>query len=312
MLLLEISELHSQPLLGGFALQQISWQQQVQEKVALIGETGSGKSTLLKIIAGFTQAASGTILFEGKKVLGPNYQLIAGEEGMAYLSQHYELRHNYKMSDLLALRNDMTEEESAELFALCKIDHLLARNSKQLSGGEQQRIALACLLVRKPRLLILDEPFSNLDAIHKAELKAVINSVAERYGTSLILASHDANDVLPWADKIVVLQKGEIVQVGTSKDVFDNPANDYTAALLGAYNKLSCSLAKALGIETDNAFVYTRPHVFQITSGSGLEAIVKACQYFGTHYQLTLECQAETLVLLHDNELQVGAKVTLT
>jgi ABC-type sulfate/molybdate transport systems ATPase subunit len=308
--LLDISMLCSEVLLGGFSLQNISLQQNCGEKIALVGETGSGKSTLLKIIAGFIQAASGSMVFEGKVMLGPNFQLIAGQEGIAYLSQHFELRHNYKIKDLLALRNKMTRSECAELFAVCKVDHLLMRTSRELSGGERQRIALACLLVQKPRLLILDEPFTNLDAIHKSELKHVIEAATNTFNTSVLLASHDAADVLPWADTVLVMQQGIIVQHESAKAVYETPASDYAAGLLGVYNKLLPSTAAALGFTPADIEVYIRPHSIEITN-SGILAKVTGCRYFGTHYEIDLEYEGEHILVHYDRELVIHEEVRL-
>jgi ABC-type cobalamin/Fe3+-siderophores transport system ATPase subunit len=139
--LLEIEGLQSDELLGGFALNNISFKIPELKKVALMGQTGSGKSTLLKTIAGFIQHKSGTIYFDNKKVLGPNYQLVAGEKGIAYLSQHFELRNNYRMEELFEYANEeFTKEEANQLFELSKVNHLQKRNSKELSGGENNEL----------------------------------------------------------------------------------------------------------------------------------------------------------------------------
>ena len=148
-------------------IQDVSFGQYSLQKIAIAGETGSGKSTLLKMIGGLLQPDAGKIYFRQQRVMGPDYQLVAGESGIAYLSQHYELRNHYRMEELLSYANILTEEQAHEIYAICRIDHLLKRNTFQLSGGEKQRIALARLLVSAPRLLLLDEPFSNLDLIHK-------------------------------------------------------------------------------------------------------------------------------------------------
>ena len=174
MQLLSVSNLFSEELLGNFSLENINFTQQKFEKIALIGETGSGKSTLLKTIAGLIQPTSGIILFDGEKVMGPDWQLVAGQKGIAYLSQHFELRNNYRMEELLMYANEFTQQEANELYRLCRIDHLMQRNSYELSGGEKQRVALARLLVTKPKLLILDEPYSNLDLIHRNSLKEIV------------------------------------------------------------------------------------------------------------------------------------------
>ncbi len=236
--LLSLSNVYSEPLLGNFSLENINFTQEKMEKIALIGETGSGKSTLLKTIAGLIQPQSGTILFEGNKVMGPNFQLVGGQKGIAYLSQHFELLNNYRMEELLGYANEFSDDEANDLFSICRIDHLMKRNSYELSGGEKQRIALARLLITKPQLLILDEPYSNLDLIHRDILKQVVEDVCMKYQISCILTSHEPEDVLPWADKILVLKNGKIVQEDAAINVYKKPINEYAAGLLGSYNLL--------------------------------------------------------------------------
>jgi ABC-type sugar transport system ATPase subunit len=244
MQILSVTNLFSEQLLGGFAIEDINFTQNKFQKIALIGETGSGKSTLLKTIAGFIQPKSGEILFNGKKVMGPDWQLVAGEKGIAYLSQHFELRNNYRMEELLLYANELTQEEANELYKICRIDHLMKRNSYELSGGEKQRLALARLLVSKPRLLILDEPYSNLDLIHRAILKQVVEDVCNRFEISCIMTSHEPADVLPWADEVLVLQNGKIIQRGTAEEMYKKPVSEYAAALLGNYNLIENSIVR--------------------------------------------------------------------
>ena len=239
------------------ALENITFTLQKNQRLAIAGETGSGKSTLLKIIAGLaaptpapgettppgTNVAPATnfppeaaaVLFEGTRVAGPLERLIPGQPGIAYLSQHFELWHNYRVAEVLDYSNDLEPADAGSLYELCHIEHLLDRRTDQLSGGERQRIALARLLVHPPRLLLLDEPFSNLDMIHKRTLKTVIKKTAQRFDITTILVSHDPYDTLTWADKLIILKDGRIVQQGTPREVYEKPADEYTAALLGDY-----------------------------------------------------------------------------
>lgn len=217
-------------------VQGISFTQRRFQKIALAGETGSGKTTLLKIIAGLVQSDSGQVLLEGKRVEGPAEKLIAGHPRIAYLSQQFELRNNYRVEEVLEYANQLSGEAAAALFGVCRIGHLLKRRTDQVSGGEKQRIALARLLLTHPTLLLLDEPYSNLDMIHKKILKSVVRDVGEKLGITCLLISHDPLDLLSWADEIILLQSGRIIQRGSPVDVYRQPVNAYAAALLGKYN----------------------------------------------------------------------------
>src|SRR5688572_23428721 len=140
--------------LGDFKLGNISFEQKPLQKIAITGESGSGKSTLLKIVGGLLDADAGEVLFEGKRVTGPAYNLVPGHKGIAYLSQHFELRNHYRMEELLEYANEFSNAEAKDMYELCRISHLMKRRTDGLSGGEKQRIALAKILVSNPRLLL--------------------------------------------------------------------------------------------------------------------------------------------------------------
>ena len=299
--LLSVSNLFSEQLLGNFSLEKISFTQQKFEKIALIGETGSGKSTLLKTIAGLIQPKSGTILFEGEKVMGPDWQLVPGQKGIAYLSQHFELRNNYRMEELLMYANELTQEEAGELYSLCRIDHLMQRNSYELSGGEKQRVALARLLVTKPTLLILDEPYSNLDLIHRTVLKEVVENICKRYEISCIITSHEPADVLPWADKIIVLKNGNVVIEGTAQEVYENPVNEYVAGLLGSYNVFSEDILGRNGI--------VRPEKIKLEKGKNGEytGMILSVKFMGIYNEVVVEIKNQQVnVYTQDANFQPG------
>ena len=164
---------------GKAIVKDIYFTQRVFQKIAIAGETGSGKTTLLKMIAGLVQPDAGEIQFENKRVAGPYEKLIPGHPGIAYLSQHFELRNNYRVEEELEAVNKLTDKEADNVYRVCRIEHLLKRRTDQLSGGERQRIVLAGLLTTSPRLLLLDEPYSNLDAVHRNIIKSVINDIGE-------------------------------------------------------------------------------------------------------------------------------------
>ena len=282
-------------------MENINFTQQKFEKIAFIGETGSGKSTLLKTITGLIQPTSGTILFDGEKVMGPDWQLVAGQKGIAYLSQHFELRNNYRMEELLMYANELTQQEANELYKLCRIDHLMQRNSYELSGGEKQRIALARLLITKPKLLILDEPYSNLDLIHRNILKEIVENICNKYEISSIITSHEPADVLPWADKIIVLKNGKVLQEGTAVEVYKSPINEYVAGLLGNYNLLDKNIFLTEKI--------IRPEDIQLVeeSESDFSATILSVKFMGNYFEVVIDIKQQLLkVQTAKNNIKVG------
>jgi len=260
----------------------ISFTQEKGRKLAIAGETGSGKSTLLKMIAGLVEVGSGEVLFEGSRVLGPLERLVPGQPGIAYLSQHFELWHNYRVEEVLSYSNDLSVEESAELYGICHIDHLLARRTDQLSGGERQRIALARLLVKPPRLLLLDEPFSNLDMMHKDVLKRVIRNIGDKLGITCILVSHDPLDLMAWADEIIVLRDAGIVQRGAPEAVYRGPVDAYVAGLFGKYNLIGKT--------------FVRPEDINIVN-EGLKGKVENVIFQGSYYDIEVQLKNSRLIV---------------
>ncbi len=265
---LEVNNVRKQQQ-GLLTVNDVSFIQNQFQKIAIAGETGSGKSTLLKIIAGLVQPDTGEIIFEGKRVEGPLEKLLPGHPKIAYLSQHFELRNNYRIEEELDYLNQLSKEEAEALFDVCRITHLLKRKTTEVSGGEKQRISLARLLLSSPKLLLLDEPYSNLDIIHKNILKKVVQDISNKLNISCLLISHDPNDLLSWADEIIIMKEGIIVQQGTPKEIYNEPGSEYVAALFGSYNLLSQSFYQIF-INTDseesNKRIIIRPEQFSINA----------------------------------------------
>lgn len=293
----------------GFELRNISFTQRKFQKIAIAGETGSGKSTLLKIIGGLAESNTGEVLFEGKKILGPADKLIPGHPGIVYLSQHFELPNNLRVEQVLEYANLLSDEAAATLYEVCQIDHLLKRRTNQLSGGEKQRIALAKLLITSPKLLLLDEPFSNTDMVHKKLLKSVIRDIGHRLRITCILVSHDPLDTLSWADEILVMKDGQLLQQGTPQQIYQQPATPYIAGLFGNYNLLNASTAQLFtgpapaGKASKKLFV--RPEHLHLSAipGAGVEATVKEVSYFGGYYEAEVAVGKTKLLVRTDNQL---------
>lgn len=314
---LEVSNISKQQH-GAYILKDVSFTQQQFQKIVIAGETGSGKSSLMKIVGGMGQADSGTVMFEGKRVRGALEVLIPGHPGTAYLSQHFELRNNYRVEEILSYANKLTDEEAAEIYDICRISHLLKRKTDQLSGGEKQRIAMARLLISSPRLFLLDEPYSNLDMIHKSILKQVISDIGERLGITCMLISHDPQDILPWADEIMVMKDGEIVQKGTPQQIYNQPVNEYVAGLFGKYNLISPAKSAILeglpGITLNGKNIFVRPEDVKLvrTKKDAVSGKIQDLSFYGSYLEATVAIGEELLTIkTTDTRLKKGASVNV-
>ena len=315
---LEVSHISKQQH-GAYLLKDISFTQQQFQKLVIAGETGSGKSTLMKIAGGMGQADAGTVMFEGKRVRGALEVLIPGHPGTAYLSQHFELRNNYRVEEILSYANKLTDEAAGEIYEVCRISHLLKRKTDQLSGGEKQRIAMARLLISSPRLFLLDEPYSNLDMIHKSILKSVISDMGERLGITCMLISHDPADILPWADEILVMKDGEIVQRGTPQQIYNQPVNEYVAGLFGKYNLFPPAKANVLeglpGIAPNGKHIFIRPEDLKIVRNKkdAVTGKIRELAFYGSYLEAEVALGEERLTIkTNDARLKKNAPVNIT
>ncbi|HTD92176.1 MAG TPA: ATP-binding cassette domain-containing protein, partial [Chitinophagaceae bacterium] len=179
----------------------------------------------------------------------------------------------------------------------------LQRRTDELSGGEKQRVAIARLLTGAPRLLLLDEPYSNLDMGHKNILKEVIRDISLRLSISCILVSHDPLDTLPWADSFIVLRAGKILQQGTPTVIYKQPSDIYTAALFGKYNLLSSPVAATLlGLpaaeKARTELLMLRPEDIHIghASPDAISATIMHISFLGSHYEVELHLDGHRLI----------------
>lgn len=295
-------------------LKDVSLKQYRFEKLAIVGETGSGKSTLLKVIAGLEQADSGEVTFDGVRVKGPDETLLPGHTGIAYLSQMFELPKFLRVSQVLDYANVLSESSATKIFKLCRIQHLLERKTDQLSGGEQHRVALARQLLTQPKLLLLDEPFSNIDSLQKSNLQSVLADVTQQLGITTILVSHDPLDVLSWAETILVLRRGKILQYGTPHDIYYEPSDEYVAGMLGKYNIVPKGFYKTLSGLNCATDVLVRPEQFKLTlSGrKGMKGKVLASRFYGTYYEVDVLVKKEIFCArLFTNQYLVGSEVVI-
>lgn len=224
---------------------------------AIIGRSGSGKSTLLNIIYGLINADSGEVRLMGERVWGPLEKLIPGHGQMKMVTQQSDhLNHYAKVWDNVAslLPNTNLEYKSAkttEVLQQLRLLDMKNRRVADLSGGERQRVSIARALVSNPKVLLLDEPFNQVDASFRDNLQQDIRNIVAETGITVIMVSHDPQEVLSLADELVVLKDGEVVETGSPQQLYQQPQNLYTATLLASGTVFTGIKAASLGIVTN-------------------------------------------------------------
>lgn len=294
-------------------LNDISFNQNRYQRIAVAGETGSGKSSLLKVIAGLLQPDSGEVIWNGERVKGPIESLVPGHPHIAYLSQQFELPKFLRVEQVLEYANHISNREAAAIFSVCRIDHLLQRKTDQLSGGEKQRIAIARLLIENPSLLLLDEPFTNLDMVLKGILKKVIDDIGKKLKITCIMVSHDPADTLAWADEIIVLKDGIVVQQGPPKVIYQNPTNEYVAGLFGTFNVLTAAHQKAVGRKPGKK-ILVRPENLRIYKSKVRNRFqVQEIKFCGNQYEMKLSYrQMIVWVVTTRHSFKIGDRVEIS
>jgi multiple sugar transport system ATP-binding protein len=208
------------------------------EFFVLLGPTGAGKTTTLRIIAGLEKQGTGSVLFDGELMNGKG----PAERDVAFVFQQYSLYPTMTVYDNLAfpLRSPlrrMPESQIKELVektaVILRITHLLDRKTAHLSGGEMQRVSIGRAIVRQPRLFLMDEPLSNLDAKLREALRVELQHIQKEQGSTTLFVTHDQVEALTMADRIAVLNEGQIVQIGSATDIYDHPATTFVAQLVG-------------------------------------------------------------------------------
>ena len=207
------------------------------EFVVLVGPSGCGKTTTMRMIAGLETVTEGEIKIGGKNVVG----MIPRERDVAMVFQNYALFPHLNvfgnMSFGLRLRKTPKEQVAEKVHSAARIlgiEHLLERKPKELSGGERQRVALGRAIVREPKVFLMDEPLSNIDAQLRVEMRAEIIKLQRRLGVTTFYVTHDQVEALSMGDRIVVMSKGLVQQVGTPKELYNAPINRYVAGFIGS------------------------------------------------------------------------------
>lgn len=321
---------------------------------AVLGPSGSGKTTLLRALAGFARPDAGTIEIGGRVVDGPATHVPPEARKIGYVPQEGSLFPHLDVAANIGFGLPRRERKArtAELLELIGLSELGHRYPHQLSGGQQQRVALARALAPNPSLVLMDEPFSSLDAGLRASVRGDVRDILKSLATTAILVTHDQDEALSMADQVVVLRDGAVVQQGTPRDLYDNPADRGLAQFVGDANLLrgvlaggevDCVLGKlatrpgggsSSGGVQDGVQVtaLVRPEQIKVLpeGSGGLEGSVLSCEYFGHDALLSVlpkdglvvgssgsgeaESQDRPLVVRtgYDGTLVPGTRVSLT
>jgi iron(III) transport system ATP-binding protein len=295
----------------GFYLRDISFSQKKGERIAVVGETGSGKSTLLRIIAGLAQPDKGSVTFRNQVVAGKG--LVPGHPGIGYVSQSFALPKFLYVKQVLAYANSLDQKEAKRIYKVCRIDHLMERKTDSLSGGEQQRIAIARCLIASPQLVLLDEPFTNVDRIHKGVMKSLIEDLGNALNISCILISHEPDDILSWADRILILQQGRLVQKGLPEEIYSAPRNAYASGLLGSYSTLKADSKLLRTRARGRKAVYIRPEQVKFVKAgrNSLPGKILSINYYGTHREALVETAEGPIIVWCDKGRRPGTSVRI-
>lgn len=283
--------------------------------VAIIGESGCGKSTLLKLIYGLFDLNEGKIFWNSKPVLGPKYNLVPGMDQMKFLAQDFDLMPFTTVAENVGkfLSNVYPEQKKQrvqELLEMVEMTAFADVKAKYLSGGQQQRVALARVLALEPEVLLLDEPFSNIDSFRKGALRRNLFAYLKQKGVTCFIATHDSVDALSFSDETIVMKNGQIIAHDVSAKIYLKPESKYVGSLYGEVNEIPLNLLNAESEIQDSILVYS--HELFLTEESNLEVTVKQSYFKGNTFLVKGVYDRKVVFFENPFPLNDGENVFLT
>lgn len=293
------------------AVRDVSFELPEGKLLSLVGESGSGKTTLLRLLAGLETPESGTISLDGRLLSSPAAVVPPEQRGIGLVFQHHALFPHLTVEKnigfgLRHLSRDERLAVIAQLLALVGLAKFGARYPHELSGGERQRIALARALAPEPRLLLLDEPFSSLDARLRQTVRDDTRAILKERGATALFVTHDTGDALSIADRIVVLKHGQLQQDGAPPEVYHAPANAYVASFFGTCNflpmhslphpsgaRILCQVGPPSPSEKPGFGLWVRPEDLELVrpeSPETLAGTITKVGFHGAYLEVTLHC----------------------
>lgn len=274
--------------------------------LCVMGESGCGKSTLLKLIYGLLGTNKGNISWKDQPILGPEYHLVPGMPFIKHVAQDFDLMPFTTVSEnigkfLSRFYPEEKEVRTKELLEMIEMSDFAHIKVKNLSGGQQQRVAIARALAKEPELLLLDEPFGQIDNFKRNSLRRNLFHYLKEKNITCIIATHDGTDALSFADNLIVLRDHQIIENGTPMAIYSQPKSKYIAALFDDVNELSYN--------GQDLLLY--PHELCFIEKSGLKGVVKRSFFKGFYWVIEVDCLNQILFIKNESALPQGLEVFL-
>ena len=287
-------------------LKDISFKLEKGEHLCVMGESGCGKSTLLKAIYGLLDLNSGVIFWNDLEILGPEHHLVPGMEFIKYVAQDFDLMPFITVSEniqkfLSRFYPEESQKRTEELLEVIEMSEFADAMVKTLSGGQQQRVAIARALAKEPKIILLDEPFSQIDNFKKNSLRRKLFSYLKEKNITCIVATHDGNDALSFADKMLVIRNNEAIALDKPIRVYTTPKNKYIASLFDDVNE----------VIINNQILLLYPHQLKIATNSDLKATVLKSYFKGLFWLIEAELNGQKVFFNHSSEIEVKTVTTL-
>ena len=299
--------------------------------LAILGESGSGKTTLLHLIAALLEPDSGTLMLDYERISPPSEKLIAGHRDIKLVRQDYGLFPNMSIRANIAYELRYYEEnyrnervnKLLDISGLAYVQHQLPR---QVSGGEQQRATIVKAIAEEPKLLLLDEPFSHLDAVNKRRLKNEVLDLIKAEEVSCIFVTHDVADAYGIADELLIMQNGKVLQIGIPEEIYLNPINQYVAEITGEVSMGSesgtadCTVLNVELVQTQRRTAQgtaleselntlLRPSQIRVSEKSELKAVIQKVKFLGAYYEVFLKGEDFNLKMYSFDKLMIGKEI---
>ena len=267
------------------------------EIFTILGKSGSGKTTFLRMIAGLETPDNGKIIIDEKEVFSSVSNLQPKDRGIAVVFQNYALLPHLSIASNITFGSDASKDDLEEVLEKTKLKGQENKLPHELSGGQQQRVALARAIISKPKILLLDEPLSNIDTELRSLLRVELKEMIKSFGITALFITHDKEDAFYLSDRIAIMHGGNILQVGNAKEIYHHPADLYCANFLGKMTKIS-----------ENCYI--RPEHINICPNGKYDAVIKSIVFYGSFYEIIIQTQNEEL-LVHsfDDNLEVNQNI---